>query len=326
MQRKSMSHNQIQFSVGIDVSKATLDICILNDISQTGKLLKVSNAPDGHKHLITQLSKFCVSLVIIEPTGRYHQKLHQVLEKAGFKVAVINPYRSRKFADTLGQLAKSDVIDARMLALFGLQIKPPITPAPTKLLLQINAMVLARSSLIADQTALKNRLGASDVKQLTILFAKRIRQITRDIALLDKSILSLIKTDKKLSRWNEILLSIPGIGQISAMILIATMPEMGQINNKQIAALVGVAPMNWDSGIMRGKRKTKGGRFEVRRALYMPALTVATRLKGGMNKFYMAMLKRGKPAKVALTAIMRKLIILANTLIKNNTKWIPDYA
>jgi transposase len=133
---------------------------------------------------------------------------------------------------------------------------------------------------------------------------------------------------KETKNWlvGMMFFSIPGIGQISAMILITKMPELGRANIKQIAALVGVAPMNWDSRLMRGKRKTKGGRFEVRRALYMPAITAATRSKGTMHKFYQAMIKRGKPPKVALTAVMRKLIILANTLIKNNSKWAPDYA
>jgi transposase len=322
MQRQSKPHNEAHVNIGIDVSKASLDICILPG----GKQMKMANDSKAHKALITQLAPYKVALIVIEATGKYHLKLHQALAEARFAVAVINPYRSRKFADSWGQLAKTDKIDARMLALFGERMRPPSSIVPTDLMMRINEMVQARTSLVADQSALKNRLAVSNLARLHRLFKKRLRNLATDIARLEKDILFLIGQNEKLARRLEVLMSIPGIGLITAMTLIAAMPELGNANNKQIAALTGVAPMNWDSGTMRAKRAIKGGRFEVRRALYMPAMSVATRSSGTMHDFYQAMIKRGKPAKVAITAVMRKLIILANTLIKKDCMWKENYA
>jgi len=321
MQRKSKQHNRAKVTVGIDVSKARLDICIL----PCGVQLQMANNKKGHKAVIRELAAYDVSCIIIEPTGRLHRPLHLALEQADLAVCLVNPYRSRKFADAVGQLAKSDVIDARMLALYGAQTSPPATSARPDLMNEINELVMARAALVRDQTALKNRLGATGCRQLKVLFKKRLGNIAGDIGRLEDIILGLIKADEDLNRWYDILLSIPGIGRISAMVLIATMPELGRVNSKQIAALAGVAPMNWDSGTMRGKRKTKGGRFEARRALYMPALSVATRSPGPMKAFYESLVKRGKPAKLALTAVMRKMIIQANTLIKENRIWKENY-
>lgn len=323
MQRQSKPRtNEGDVSVGIDVSKASLDICILPE----GRQMKMANDKQAHKALIKELAGHRVGVVVMEATGKYHLKLHQALAQAGFAVAVINPYRSRKFSDSLGQLAKTDKIDAAMLALFGERLNPPGRPAPTDLMLEINDMVRARGHLVADQTVLKNRLEATGYKRLQTLFTKRLRNLARDIAVLEKEIYTLIARDEKLSRWYEILISIPGIGPVSAITLIACMPELGSANNKQIAALLGVAPMNWDSGIMRAKRAIRGGRFEVRRALYMPAISLATRSNSLMHEFYQRMINRGKPAKVAIIAVMRKLIIIANTLIKNNCTWKENYA
>lgn len=322
MQRKSKPHNEAHVNVGVDVSKAWLDICILPD----GMKMKLANDKKGHMALIAELARHKVALIVMEPTGKYHLKVHQALAKAGFAVAVINPYRSRKFADSWGQLAKTDKIDAAMLALFGERLNPPGSPARTDLMLKINDLVQARIALVDDRTVLKNRLQAAGLRRLHSLFKKRLRNLAADIALLEKDILAQITQDGKLARRFDILTSIPGIGPISAMTLIATMPELGSANNKQIAALLGVAPMNWDSGKMRGKRAIKGGRFAVRRALYMPAMTIATRVQSTLHDFYQRMIKRGKPAKVAITAVMRKLIILANTLIKNNCTWKANYA
>lgn len=260
MQRQSKPHNEIHVNVGIDVSKASLDICIL----PANIRMKVANDKNGEKTLIDQLATHQASLIVMEPTGKYHLKLHQALANAGFSVAVINPYRSRKFADSWGQLAKTDKIDAHMLALFGERMNPPNSIVPTDLTMEINDMVHARIALVADQTALKNRHEATGLARLQRLFEKRLRNLAKDIARLEKDILILIKQDGKLARWFDILMSIPGIGLISAMTLIATMPELGSVNNKQIAALLGVAPMNWDSGTMRGQRAIRGGRFEVR--------------------------------------------------------------
>ena len=181
--------------------------------------------------------------------------------------------------------------------------------------------------MVREQTALKNRLASTLYSKLKKLYQNQLKDLAKQLKCLDRYLSDLMKKEQKLSRWFEILTSIPGIGRISAITLIALMPELGTANNKQIAALLGVAPMNWDSGTMRGKRKIKGGRFAVRNALYMPAMTLATRpSKTNMHHFYTQMINRGKPAKIAIIAVMRKLIILANTLIKKNELWKVDFS
>ena len=322
MQRQSGTRTH-DANVGIDVSKAWLDVCILPD----GKTLKVANDKNGYRAVIKTLAQRQIACVVIEATGKFHLKLHQALDRAGCRVAVINPYRSRKFADVHGQLAKTDTIDARMLALFAGQIKPPLTPAPTQSKIELRELVNARTTLVNDQTALKNRLAAGQSKVLITLYNKRLKTVTQDIKRLENAILTRIKANDTFQRTVTILSSIPGIGKISAFTLMALMPELGRCSNKQIAALLGVAPMNWDSGLMRGKRTIRGGRHAARKALYMPALTAATRQPGKpFHETYNGLVARGKPPKVALTAIMRKMIVLANTLVKNDTKWSPEYA
>jgi transposase len=322
MQRKSKSRNEGYNVVGIDISKASLDIYILPE----GRCLNLTNDKQGHDDLIRELLNKTIACVALEATGPYYIKLHQELDNAGFPVAVINPYRSRKFADICGQLAKTDRIDAEMLAKFALHIDPPTMPAPTDLMIEINGLVHAREALMTDLTVLKNRIESTSLQRLKVLFKKRILDLTADIEALETDIIALIKNDLNLERRFQILLSMPGIGVVTAMTLIAAMPELGHATGKEIAALTGVAPMNWDSGLMRGKRSIRGGRHAVRKALYMPALSVATRGKTPFSKSYQTLISKGKPFKVAITAIMRKLIVLANILIRKNVMWDPELA
>jgi transposase len=322
MQRESKSHNKDDKFVGVDVSKASLDICILPE----GRCLHLTNDKQGHHALIMELADKTIACAAVEATGPYHVKLHQRLDNAGFPVAVINPYRSRKFADICGRLAKTDRIDAEMLARFAQHIDPPTTSAPTNLMIETNGLVHAREALIADRTALKNRLESTSIERLEVLFKKRIKDLTIDIEALETDIIALIKRDVSLERRLQILLSVPGIGVVTAMTLITGMPELGHATAKEIAALTGVAPMNWDSGLMRGKRSIRGGRHAVRKALYMPALSVATRGETPFSKSYQTLISKGKPFKVAITAIMRKLIVLANILITKNVMWDPELA
>jgi transposase len=320
MQRKSKSRNEGYNVVGIDISKASLDICILPE----GRCLHLTNDKQGHDNLVRELLNKTIACVAVEATGPYHIKLHQELDNAGFPVAVINPYRSRKFADICGRLAKTDRIDAEVLAKFALHIDPPTMPAPTDLMIEINGLVHAREALMTDRTVLKNRIESTSLQQLKVLFKKRILDLTADIEALETDIIALIKIDVHLERRFQILLSMPGIGVVTAMTLIAAMPELGHATGKEIAALTGVAPMNWDSGLMRGKRSIRGGRHAVRKALYLPALSVATRGETPFSKSYQTLISKGKPFKVAITAIMRKLIVLANILIRKNVMWDPE--
>jgi transposase len=322
MQRESKPRTKNDIVVGVDVSKASIDICLLPE----RKFLQLANDEKGHKALIEELSNRTVACVVMEATGPYHVKLHQALDHADLLVSVVNPYRSRKFADVCGRLAKTDRIDAEMLAHFAVRIEPPLTPSPTDMMIEIRSLVHARESLTTDRAALKNRLEGTSLPRLRALFEKRITDLVADIEALEADIIALIKSDADLDRRLQILLSMPGVGAITAMTLIATMPELGSATAKEIAALTGVAPMNWDSGFMRGKRSIRGGRHAVRKALYMPALSVATRGQTSFSKTYRTLINNGKPFKVAITAIMRKLIVMANMLVHKNVMWDPDLA
>jgi transposase len=235
MQRELKARNSNECIVGIDVSKAILDVCILPD----NKQLQFSNDKPGHKKLIMELSGQEVSKIVLEATGIYHVRLHQALEGAGFCVAIVNPYRSRKFADVCGQLAKTDRIDARILAVFAQTINPPATPAPSELMLEIKMLSAARTSLIMDQTALKNRVEAAKSPYLKDLYKKRLEDLKNDIKALVKEILDLIRGDETYKRYFQILTSIPGIGNICAIVLVAGMPELGRAQTRKLLHLSG---------------------------------------------------------------------------------------
>jgi transposase len=248
-----------------------------------------------------------------------------MLSQAGFAVAVVNPYRSRKLADCLGQLAKTDDIDARILALYGQMITPDATPVPDKALSQLQEFILARQSFTADRTALSNRLKTAESAELKTILKRRMASLDRDIARLEARIEARIGGESQLRSRYDILLSIKGIGPIVAATLVACLSELGLMNRGQIASLAGVAPLNCDSGERRGERHIKGGREPVRRALYMAAVS-ASRCNPHLKAFYDRLRSEGKQPKVALTAVMRKLVVLANTLIRENRHWQPKYA
>ena len=264
-----------------------------------------------------------VEIIVLEATGKFHRRAHRSLADDGFAVAVLNPYRSRKFSDALGELAKTDEIDARVLALAGEALKPDATPPQPKTLQDLQELLLLCNAFKAERTAGRNRLqGLEDG------FAKRqlrlqLASLERRTAKLEAEILARIKADPALLHRFEILTSIPGIGPVSAVAMIINLAELGSLDAKKVAALVGVAPMNWDSGTMRGQRRIRGGRASVRTPLYMAALTAAHSNKSSFKPFYQRLVGNGKPAKMALTAVIRKLVILANTLIKENRKWQP---
>jgi len=306
---------------GIDVCKAWLDVYL----HPIGRAFRVPNSKEGCKQLRLKLSGFPVALVVMEATGKLHRLCHRMLSAAGFAVAVVNPYRSRKLADALGQLAKTDRIDARMLALYGQVIGPEATPVPAKTLAELQELVLARQAAKAGETALKNQYGAAESPALKRLLKTPLDAQGRLIAGLEAAIKALLSSDAGLKRRYEILTSIEGIGPIAAVTLVACLSELGVLAGAQIAALTGVAPMNCDSGEMRGQRRIKGGRAHVRTALYMAAVT-AIRCNPDMKAFYARLRAAGKPAKVALTAVMRKLVLLANTLIREDRYWTPKHA
>lgn len=313
--------NETAVYAGIDTSKAWLDVYL----HPIGHAFRVPNTKDGIAELRQALAGQAIGGIVIEATGKLHRLAHRLLGKAGFPVAVINPYRSRKLADALGQLAKTDTIDARVLALYAQMIQPRATPVPPRILALITELVLTRQALKADETAFTNRLEAAESSHVKAIHRRLLAALARQIEAVEKRIAALIASDVGLKRRFDILTSIKGIGPTVAATLIACLGELGQVNRLAIAVITGVAPLNCDSGNRRGERHIKGGRAHVRCALYMAAISAA-RCNPPLKTFYLRLKQAGKESKVALTAVMRKLVVLANTLIREDRLWTPEYA
>lgn len=311
--RKKMSDNLSQ-TIGIDISKASLDC----HAYPAGAERQFANTTKGHKALIAWLGQWQVERIAYEATATYHRALEAAL--ADLPCVKLNPERARRFAQATGTLAKTDRIDAMLLARMAATLQPPLRPARTAQQVQMAELINARDGLVRDRTALKNR-----EKNLTIALLKRqcrqrLEQIDRHIAALDTEIATLVATDATLARRHQILTSIAGVGTLTANQLIATMPELGSLENKQAAALAGLAPVAHQSGQWKGKSFIRGGRANVRQALYMPAL-VAARFNPDLKAKYQQLITTGKPAKIAITAVMRKLVVTANALIKADRTW-----
>lgn len=303
---------------GVDVSKEALDVFI----SPHALRLRVDNNKTGIKALIRQCKRHDVRLVAMEATGKYHCLLHELLSEAGIAAAVVNPFRMRQFADSLGRLAKTDTIDAEVIARFAACMKPETTPPPTAPSKALKGLHAARRQVLDEIGDLKRKLHATDHALAAKQMRARLKMAERHKEALDQEIRALIAADAAMKRKFDILTSIPGIGAATAGILITDLSELGQVNARQIAALTGVAPMNWDSGAKNGKRMIRGGRKTARNALYMCAVCCIRR-SSQMGGFYRQLIKRGKSPKVALTAVIRKLAILANTLIAQDRCWQP---
>lgn len=321
MQGEEMSEQASDTPVylGIDISKDWLDV----HLHPQGTTLRLANSEAGHKDLLGRLRGQPIALIALEATGKWHRALQRRLHGAGHPVALLNPYRARKLADALGLLAKTDAIDARLLALFAERIAPPARPPCSQAVAEIRELVVARRQTKADLVALRNRLATVESAMVADQLRQRIAMIEDQIKALETGIRHQRRQDPQLDRLFRILRSIPGIGPVAATTLIAEMGELGQCTRTQIAALAGVAPMNWDSGKLRGRRKIKGGRAPVRAVLYMAAVA-ASRHNQDLRAFYQRLLQNGKRPKQALTAVMRKLIVLANTLVAENRTWTPQ--
>lgn len=314
--QEQINKQQSQTYVGIDVSKDQLDIFI----DPVGISLQVKNNKTGIQSLIRTLHKHEIGLAALEATGKYHRPAHTMLHDAGFAVSVINPFRSRQFTDSLGWLAKTDRIDAKALALYAQRMNPPPTEPPGEAFKLLRELQTARRQVIEEVSNLKRQSHTTDHPIAVRQIRARIAMGERHREILEKEIHQAIAADPVLKNKFDILVSIPGIGQTSASILLTELSELGQVNARQIAALAGVAPMNWDSGTKQGKRMIRGGRRYVRKTLYMCAVTRTTR-SDFMGNTYRNLVRRGKQPKVALAAVMRKMVILANTLIAENRKW-----
>jgi transposase len=302
--------------VGIDVCKARLDVYI----HPTGRKLSFSNDTLGLKRLKLSLVHHAVVLIVMEATSKYHRQAHRSLSASGLPVAVVNPLRSRLFAEAIGTLAKTDSVDARILAIFGESLDPAITPPPSQLIETLQELVRGRRAAVDARTALLNQLGVSKNKRLILEIKRQLRAFETSIANLEDEIAQLIKTDPRLERRLEILVSIPGVADLTAVALIVELQEIGALSAKQVALLAGLAPIAHDSGDANGVRHIKGGRAHLRQALYMAAVS-ASRCNPHLKAFYDRLKAKGKDAKLALTAVMRKLVVLANTLVRENRTW-----
>lgn len=309
-----------EFSIGVDISKAWLDACRLPD----GAEKRFPNDPAGFEALIAWIGPDAPDRIIYEPTGAYHRRFEHALSVAGLVLVKINPRQARRFAQALGKLAKTDRADAAMLARLGQALQPQPRPVTSEIINKLKALQLARQALIKDRTATKNRQKLLDHPLLKRQNDARLQQIQAQMTELEAEIQALIQTDPDLTQRLEILISIPGLARQTASALLIGMPELGSLDAKQAASLAGLAPMTRQSGQWKGKAHIQGGRAEVRHALYMPAL-VAARFNPDLKAKYQQLIKAGKPPKVAITAIMRKLIALANALLNQRRSWAPKH-
>lgn len=306
-------------TIGIDISKDHLDDCCLPD----GTHRRYRNGHTGHRALIKWLRALEVDRVVYEATGPYHRAFELALATAGFPLVKVNPRRARRFAEATGTLAKTDRVDAAMLARMGALLEPEPDAAPSPVLNDLRDLRLAHRALIKDRTAAKNRAKHLRLAVLKRQNTKRLAQIATDLKAIEAAIETLIKQNEALTERFAILLSIPGIAKLSAFALLIDMPELGNIEAKQAASLAGLAPITRQSGNWKGRAFIRGGRASLRQALYMPAL-VATRFNPDLKIKYQTLIKAGKPAKLAITAVMRKLLLLANALLRDRRKWSPN--
>jgi transposase len=304
--------------LGIDVSKDTLDVANY----ESGKKWRFSNHDTGIGELVEVVSKLPIELIVMESTGGYETRLACALNRAGIPCAVVNPRETRDFARATKKLAKTDTIDARVLAHFAAVIKPEPRPLSEEESRELEAILARRRQLVQMLTAEKNRLHTAhqSVRQGII---DLIAYMEKDLADIDSNLKGRIKESLIRSEKYDCLKSVPGVGPNLATTLVIELPELGKLNRKKIAALVGVAPLNHDSGSKRGRCSPWGGRPQVRTALYMAAL-VATRFNPVIKEHYSKLCNAGKAKKVALVACMHKLLSIMNAMLKHHSNWYHE--
>ena len=302
-------------NIGIDISKDHLDVHRLPGDERR----RFDNSKAGHKALIRWIGD-TPARVVYEPTGYYHRALERALAAAGMPIAKVNPRQARRFAEATGNIAKTDALDAAMLTRMGAVLSLEARPVPSGIINDLRDLRTARNALIKDQVAALTRAKAITLPLLKRQNAARLKQIEAQREAVDAEINALIQGDSDLAQRFAILCSIPGIAEVSAAMLLIEMPELGSLDEKQVAALAGLAPIARQSGNWKGKSFIRGGRQQVRQGLYMPAL-VAIRFNADLKAKYEQLIKAGKAPKQAITAVMRKLIILANALLKKGRQW-----
>jgi len=311
--------NPVRHVVGIDVSKRTLDVCLLPADAPHGESFRLSNDQEGIDELLSYLEVASPELVVLEATGRYERLAATSIAAAGIAVAVINPRQARDFAKATGRLAKTDQIDAFVLARFASAIAPSPSVIPDEEAQFLQHILARRRQILSMLTAENNRLQMAP-KALQKRIRAHIKWLEKELSRTDGDLDEAIEASTTFKENEALLKSVPGVGPVLARTLLAELPELGTLTHKRLCALVGVAPFNRDSGDRRGKREVWGGRAPVRAALYMGTL-VATRYNPVIREFYERLLAAGKPKKVALVACMRKLLSILNALMRDRAIW-----
>jgi transposase len=307
-------------NVGVDIGKSQLDFCIYErDIA-----FNVANTDAGIKQALARLKRFHIERIVVEATGRYERALVEMALNHELPIVIINPLQIRRYAGAIGQLAKTDAIDARLIAQFAAVVKPEVRPHHTEEVMKIKDLLVRRRQIMEMMTMEKNRqhimpkfLKADIQRVITHLEKQRIK--------IDEHLDACIEAQDEWRQKRDILLSVPGVGPAVVNTLLGDMPELGELTHKQVAALTGVAPYNRDSGKLRGKRRIRGGRHSVRTVLYMAVLSAIQHNKI-IRLFYERLVAQGKHKKVALTACIRKLMTILNAMVRDGNRWDEKYA
>lgn len=315
-----MSKSGEERFVGIDVSKAMLEVAV----RPSGERWSVANEEAGVRELTSAIEKIAPALVVVEATGGMQTMVVAELAAAGLPVAVVNPRQARDFAKATGRLAKTDAIDADVLASFGQAIRPKVREFKDEQTQLLTALMSRRRQIVDMLTAEKNRLSSAP-KAVRKEIRKHIEWLESRLKAMDGQISDSIRENPAWREKDLILRSAPGVGPVLSVSLLAGLPELGKLNRQKLSALVGVAPLNDDSGKHRGTRRVWGGRAQVRAVLYMAAVS-ASRANPVIRAFYKRLVAAGKKPKVALTACMRRLLCILNTMIKNGTRWRQEEA
>ena len=312
--------NQTEISVGIDVGKSQLDVAIY----PLERHLRIPNSVEPISKLIQLLKELDVSRIVLEATGRYEHEFVFACDKAGLPVCVVDPVKVRRFAQALGIHAKTDKIDAGVIARFAATMKLEAKPIPDKQSRVIKDLLTRRSQLMEMSTMEKNRLQIMP-KELHSSIKGLLKTLEKQIEAISNKVDGLVRQVKEWRVKTEILTSVPGVGKVLAYTLLSELPELGSLNSKEIAALVGLAPFNKESGRMTGKRRIRGGRPRVRTIMFM-AMMSSIQCNPVFKRYYERLKAAGKLPKVALVACMRKLIVILNTMVKNQQRWDVDSA
>lgn len=302
-------------NVGVDVGKQFLDVCIY----EKGLHWQEENSTDGIKRLLKRLSHYTVERIVMEATGRYEFNLAQAAYEKEIPVCIVKPLAVRRYAGAIDQVAKTDKIDAALIAEFAAVVQPRVTPQKSKNLIAIKDLIARRRQLMGLRTQELNRIKIMG-KAFEVSCKRIIRTLDAEIERMEKRLAKHVEEQAEWTEKHTLLKTAPGVGDTLIYTLLADLPELGTLNNKEVAALVGVAPFNRDSGKLRGKRRIRGGRHSVRTILYMATLS-ATQCNPVIKDFYKKLVRQGKHKKVAITACMRKFITMLNAMVRDECVW-----